>query len=718
MAFGTPTGGLGSVPKGLNLTFEANLIGADQTIGLAESGNDRAVERENLEYTPLASYILGRYNDSRTARKSDEMRQLESYRNYRGLYGPDVQFTSTEQSRAFIKITKTKVNASYAQLTEILFSGNRFPIQIGATPVPEDIEESVNFDPGSPEETAPQGAPTPQMPSTVARPELASLGPIGKLLEPIQDKLKSGTSSTPTAVNWEPAKVAAKKMDRQVQDQLEESNAGSHLRAFCFDMSLFGTGIMKGPILIDKEYPKWDKEGQYNPIFKPIPELSHVSIWDAYPDPDARNMAEAEFFIQRHRMSKSQLRQLKRRPYFRKKSVDAAIERGPDYTEEYWESTLRDDRMEGPNDRYEVIEYWGLADKSLKDIADLDIPEEFKKLDEVQINAWICNGQLIRLVFNPFTPARIPYYACPYELNPYSFFGIGVAENMNDTQLLMNGFMRLAVDNGVLSSNVIFEVNENQLAPGQDFQLSPGKIFRTNGQVGQSIFATKFPNVTQECMLLFDKARQLADEATGIPSYSHGMTGVMGVGRTASGMSMLMGATKENTKSVIRNIDDFLLMPLGKALFAFNMQFNFDADFIGDLEVSALGTESLMRNEIRSQKLLQFAQMTNNPTDIPWVKRDYLIRELADAMDLDSEKLVNDPREAAIQADLTKTMMLAQGIDPNAQPQGQAAAPGTGQGNPAETGTPGQPGAAPPPGAQGFSGGGGGSNAGQQAPQE
>ena len=40
---------------------------------------------------------------------------------------------------------------------------------------------------------------------------------------------------------------------------------------------------------------------------------------------------------------------------------------------------------------------------------------------------------------------------------------------------------------------------------------------------------------------MFDKFRQLADEATGIPSYSHGATGVQSTTRTASGMSMLMG---------------------------------------------------------------------------------------------------------------------------------------------------------------------------------
>lgn len=125
----------------------------------------------------------------------------------------------------------------------------------------------------------------------------------------------------------------------------------------------------------------------------------------------------------------------------------------------------------------------------------------------------------------------------------------------------------------------------------------------------------------------------------------------MGVGRTASGMSMLMGAAAVNIKAVVRNIDDYLLAPLGKALFAFNMQFNFDAEHTkGDLEVRARGTESLMRNEIRSQRLIQFMQMAQNPAMAPFVKYDYILREIAASMDLDEDKILNDPREAVIQA--------------------------------------------------------------------
>ena len=51
---------------------------------------------------------------------------------------------------------------------------------------------------------------------------------------------------------------------------------------------------------------------------------------------------------------------------------------------------------------------------------------------------------------------------------------------------------------------------------------------------------------------------------------------------------MLMSAAAQNIKQVVRNIDDYLLSPLGKPLFAFNMQFNFDEEYVkGDLQVRA-----------------------------------------------------------------------------------------------------------------------------------
>lgn len=700
---------------GVSRNLTSDSIDPSKVYILEEGKTKESVDLENLKYNSLIAYIQQKFQRSKDQRRFDEQRWIMAYNNYRGLYSPDVQFLETEKSRVFLKITKTKVHAAHSQISDILFASQKFPLGVEPSPIVQGTAEAVNYDPQSPKNKGAQMGMSSGGSATVARSDILSkVGPLVKKLLPVKDQLEEGPGLTPTAYTWEPAKEAAQNMEKLIHDQLLESDATKHVRNFVFDMCLLGTGIFKGPFALDKEYPRWSEKGAYDPLFSTTADVQHVSCWDAYPDPDARHMGEAEYFIQRHRLSRTQVRALKKRPGFREQSIENAISAGANYIREYWESELNDGSDTDKLDRFEVFEYWGMVDKSIAEEAGLTIPNQFKDRDSLQVNVWICNNHLLRLVMNPFTPMRIPFYACPYELNPYSFFGIGIAENMEDTQLVMNGAFRLLIDNAVISSNVIFEVDETNLISGQSFEISPGKVFRRQGGApGQAIFATKLPNVTQECIAIFDKARQLADEATGMPSYSHGISGVLGVGRTASGMSMLMGAAKENIKSVVRNIDDYLLVPLGKAMFAFNMQFNFDKKFLGDVQVVARGTESLMRNEVRSQKLLQFLQIASNPMDAPFVKRDYVLRELAQSLDLEPDKVVNDPREAAIQAKMMQDMQKLMGIDPAAAQGGPKPAAQGGQGNPAgapkasdPTGTGGgnvAPGAAPTPGEGGFS---------------
>ena len=641
---------------------EDDILIEDDSIALDDSEDSDA---EDIGVSSIIDFIQDRYNKAEDYRYNDEERWLKAYRNYRGLYGPDVQFTETEKSRVFIKITKTKTLAAYGQITDVLFANSRFPLSIEPTELPEGVVENVHFDPQAPD----MGANSPEMASpygfagdgmqlpagATEKTLLDMLGPLQEKLDPVQDKLKEGPGATPTAVTFSPAMVAAKKMQKKIHDQLEESSATKYLRSTAFEMALFGTGVMKGPFAVDKEYPNWDDDGEYDPVFKTVPQVSHVSVWNFYPDPDANNMDEAQFVIERHKMSRTQLRSLKKRPYFRGTVIDEVISRGENYTKKYWEDDLSDYAPEHGIDRFEVLEYWGMVDVEMLVEQGVDIPKDFQEFDELQANAWVCNGKLIRLVLNPFKPSKIPYMAAPYELNPYSFFGVGIAENMDDTQTLMNGFMRMAVDNAVLSGNLLIEVDETNLVPGQDLAVYPGKVFRRQGGApGQAIFGTKYPNVSQENMMMFDKARVLADESTGFPSFAHGQTGVSGVGRTASGISMLMGAAQGSIKSVIKNVDDYLLRPLGEGLFRFNMQFDFDPELKGDLEVKARGTESLMANEIRSQRLMQFLQIASNPALAPFAKFQYVISEIAKSMDLDPDKVVNNMNEAALQAEMLK----------------------------------------------------------------
>src|SRR5210317_2252937 len=686
---------------------EEEIILDEDSIALEDSDESTITD---VDVTNIIPFVMERYQRAEDYRYNDEERWLRSYRNYRGLYGSDVQFTEAEKSRVFIKVTKTKTLAAYGQIVDVLFAGNKFPISVEPTVLPEGVAADVNFDPKKPEQlkgetslSSPYGfkGDGQELPKGATEKTLEErLGPLQDKLEEIEG-LEEGVGKTPTSITFSPAMVAAKNMEKQIMDQLQESNASKQLRSTAFEMALFGTGVMKGPFAVDKEYPNWDDEGNYSPVFKTVPSTSHVSVWNFYPDPDAANMDEAQYVIERHKMSRTQLRALKKRPFFRGNVIDEVIQQGESYDKKYWEDDLSDYAPEHGIDRFEVLEYWGMCDVDMLKENNVDIPAELKEYDELQANIWISNGKLIRMVLNPFKPATIPYMAAPYELNPYSFFGVGLAENMDDTQTLMNGFMRMAVDNAALSGNLLIEIDETNLVPGQDLSVYPGKVFRRQGGApGQAIFGTKFPNVSNENMQMFDKARVLSDESTGFPSFAHGQTGVTGVGRTASGISMLMSAANGSIRNVVKNVDDYLIRPLGKSFFAFNMQFDFDEDIRGDLEVRASGTESLMANEVRSQRLMQFLQVAQNPTLAPFAKMDYIIREIAKSMDLDPDKVTNSMQDAAIQAEILKGFTA-----PQQPPQGVPSP----EGGEAPQGAPqAAPEGAPPQGAADMSGGGGG----------
>ena len=661
-----------------------------------EDGLELTLE-ENLRNN-LVGLINDRYVSAKSSRDLDEQRWLTAYHNYRGLYGKNVRFRESEKSRIFVKVTKTKVLAAFGQLVDVVFGANKFPIGISETKMPEGISQYAHIDTGA---TPGIETSTGQVFGEEAE-DPFNVGYVGdgKVLKPgatftkdkfqldkqaeEKDMLVDGPSPNPQALELSPAQKAARRMEKLIHDQIEESNGASEIRNALFESALFGTGIVKGPFNFNKTLHRWD-EGEdgnrtYAPVDVRVPRLEFVSIWDFFPDPNATNIDESEYVFHRHRMNRTQLRSLGKMPYFDKEAIRSCLQMGPNYVEEDYEQELKDDHRndEYGASQYEVLEYWGVMDAEYCRQVGMEIPDEVDDLDEVQINAWVCNGQMLRSVINPFTPFRIPYHAFSYEKNPYSFFGIGVAENMDDSQKIMNGHARMAIDNLALSGSVIFDVDETALVGGQSMEIYPGKVFRRQAGVpGQAINGLKFPNTTVENMQMFDKFRQLADEQTGIPSYSHGQTGVQSMTRTASGMSMLLGAASLNIKTVIKNLDDFLLKPMGEAYFQWNMQFSdYKLGIEGDLEVKATGTNSLMQKEVRSQRLTMFLQTAANPAVAPFIKMNKLISELAYSLDLDPDELMNDPEEAAMMAQIIGMQNnVGQSPSPEAGPDGQRQAP-------------------------------------------
>jgi len=206
----------------------------DAVVALDEDGN---VEEENAEYSGIAAFIQSQFRRSKDRRLADEDRWLMGYRNYRGIYGPEVQFTDTEKSKAFVKITKTKVLAAYAQVIDVLFAGSKFPVGIEPRNEPAGVADAVNFDPNEVTEDKVQEATgmSYKPPRSVTRPELEALGVYENTLKPVEGEVADGPGKTPTTITFEPAKKAAMLMERNMHDQLTESDASKHLRSVAFE---------------------------------------------------------------------------------------------------------------------------------------------------------------------------------------------------------------------------------------------------------------------------------------------------------------------------------------------------------------------------------------------------------------------------------------------------------------------------------------------------
>ena len=411
--------------------------------------DEEEIDLEIDSPSALTGYIQKKFEDAENGRLSDELRWISAYKNYRGITDSTTAYTSSERSKVFVRITKVKVLAAFGQISDILFASGKFPITVSPTPIPEGIAEFAHL--SSPEEQ-----------SVLEQIKDIPLSEVDDFLGGLESKygqasnLVPGPSIVPQSPEIQPALIAARNMEKQIHDQLTDTNAVSILRKGIFECALLGTGIIKGPFNFNKTVHNWKmKNGKkiYTPSEKIVPRISSVSCWDFYPDPSAKSLEDSEYVVERHRLNNEQILDLKNRPFFKKDAIEEVLSIGPNYSEKHYENILQEDDSSPNNaeNRYEVLEYWGSLPSSLAEELDIsDTPSS----GSVQVNVWIASGKVIRAVLNPFLPTRLPYSVFPYEINPYQMFGVGVAENMEDSQLLMNGHIRMAIDNLSLAGNI------------------------------------------------------------------------------------------------------------------------------------------------------------------------------------------------------------------------------------------------------------------------
>jgi hypothetical protein len=157
-----------------------------------------------------------------------------------------------------------------------------------------------------------------------------------------------------------------------------------------------------------------------------------------------------------------------------------------------------------------------------------------------------------------------------------------------------------------------------------------------------------------------------------------GNEGTPGAGRTASGLSMMIGNASKIIKQVVTGVDTYILTPLLERLYYYNMRYGTDPDLKGDVNVMARGAMSLTAKEAAQVRRNEFLANTNNPVDIQIIGlegRAEVLRSAARSLDMNPDKIV--PPLSVIRQRQAQALMMQQQMaaaqgpaGPGAQQQG------------------------------------------------
>lgn len=589
----------------------------------------------------LAAFVRDAFDRSDSARQSIEYKWLDALRQYKGMYTPEVlERIDPYRSRAFVRITRTKVKTVDSRLSDLLFPANG--------------DKNWAIDPTL-------------LPQFNPKKEAAILEVVS------QDQGKQITPEELYVLMQDEAKSQAAKMSKTIEDQLTELKYREIMRDVIHSGNMYGTGILKGPLVSvseNRQYYKKEKSGDtekwilqdYDTI---TPFIENVRIWDVYPDMEATMPSDCRYIIQRRKMDKHAVVGLTKRSDFNADLVSDYLVSNPDgdYEKKDFENQLTsmgDVIDSGVADaahskKYEVLEFWGYVDANDLNEVGVDIPEKMQGQVELAANIWVLGDKVIKASLVPMEGVKWPYFFYYYDKDETSIFGEGIPSIMSDPQDLTNAAFRAMCDNAAISAGPQIEVNLSLLSEDEDPRdIYPFKVWMRTGDAADAanpaVRVFTLPSYTTEFERMIELFRTYGDEVTSIPRQMWGEPSGGGqAGRTASGLSMLMGSANITIKDQVKNFDDGITKPFISAMYHWNMKFNSDNDIKGDYAVVARGTSSLIAKEIRANSLINFAQITNNPTDLGTVKRPNIIRSIADTLDLSEDNLVYSDKEIAVQ---------------------------------------------------------------------
>lgn len=611
----------------------------------ADTATAAAARQVSMQLAPdLGSFIRQRWmmmrNHRNTGNNPWNDRLLRAQRMVEGKYDPEKlhEIKKFGGSEVYSRLVATKCRGATALLRDVYLGSDR-PWDITPEPdppVPADVQASI---------------------LQLVSAEVQNVTSAGQ--PPPVDKAKSRYIDLMHAAQQAARRIAMTQADsasNKIDDILQSGGFYDALMQFLVDIPIFPFACIKGPVV--KMVPKLTWQNG-KPILSNRAQMfwERISPFNLYWSPGASNIMEAEI-IERKRLTRSDLNDLLGLPGYDQAAVRAALQdyamglrEWMDYPDT--EQALNEGR-ESPylnlSHMIDCAEYHGNVQGSMLLSQGVD-PSQIPDLDrDYAVQSWVVGRHTVKTQINPSPRKRHPYYVTSFEKVPGTVAGHGLPDILEDMQEICNAALRATVNNMAIASGPQVVINSDRCSANQNTDdLYPWKRWyvsddpMTNGREPITFFQ---PNSNaNELMTVYTQVSALADDISAIPRYITGQSISGGAGRTASGLSMLMGNSQKILQTVAANVDSDVIEPALTELYDMIMLTDTTGMLTGEEQVKVNGVAVAIQKETEHQKQLQFLQITNNPGDQAIVGvpgRARVLRALSQSLGLPDDVVPDD----------------------------------------------------------------------------
>jgi hypothetical protein len=579
-----------------------------------------------------------------------------------GGYPTSGQATKPQRSTVFVNITRPKTNAAEARLTNMLIPTDDRNWGIKPTPDPKLTSQATQEAraqakaaiAAAQSSNAPAAAPG--APGTMQQP-----APTMPAMNPIAEALQgTGEQSATALAQLEEAGKRASAMQEKIDDQLIGCDYNGQLRLMIHDCSVIGTGILKGPIVVNRVRKAWRPVSDGNRTVHVLevveekqPASERVDPWDVFPDPSCgENVHNGRGLFEKKNVTSKQLRELAKQPGYLAENISKVLEEGPQTAVSQTQRDIQNNRENGDpyavSDLFEVWEYWGeFLPEDLR-AAGVDVPDG--AVDAISGCVILVNNHVIKGFLNPLETGDLPYDFMVWERVDGSCWGYGLPRLMQSAQRVLNAAWRQLMDNSGLSVGPQIVMNPTKVHPADKrWELTGRKIWYMNdsqAKVEEVFGSFEVPNHIKEIQMIIEMAMKFVDDESAVPTLAQGEKGT--APETVGGMQLLMNSSNVVLSRMVKQFDDMITRPHIRRYYDWNMCYAEDEDIKGDFQIDARGSSALLVRDMQSQALIQLGAFSGNGEIAPMINWEAWFKEVLKAQHIDPTDIMKS--EAEIEA--------------------------------------------------------------------